>query len=436
MPVRQPPRGQQPLDPRAVGWRGLAFPAPSTGGEQRAGAAVDGDERGELVERLADRSDDDEAQHPQHRAERQPDGLERQRRAAAVGEQREEGRAALLVVGVPTGERRPADAPVSRLCVEDHGLGHDQRRVTGRSGAPAEIDVVAEHRQLRVEPAELGERRTTDQEAGAVDGQHLTHLVVLTLVVLTALEAGLPAAGAADRHPDLEQPSEGGPLAQLGAEEVGLGTGGRGPQQLLERVGRRVAVVVQQPDPLGRETVVRQGVHRQPDGAGVRRTAALSQDDGSDRGLGAEGGLDQVGAAVLAARVDGEHAGHGCGLGPDAVEDRRQPRRPVVADEHHGDVGHEERAYRRVTRERSSQPFAANQPQSAPTPTAARQRVARRRSRIVRRPQAERSDGLGGAARSATSLAQFKIVPHDLRHARAIQIRSDCSLLELATLTL
>ena len=172
------------------------------------------------------------------------------------------------------------------LGVEDHRLGHDQRRVAGGSGAPAEVEVVAEHRQVPVEAAELLERRTPDQQAGAVDGEHLAHLVVLALVVLTALETGLPAAGAADGDADLEQPLERGPLTELGAEEVGLGMRWRRLQQLLQRVGRRVAVVVQQPDPLGGEPVLRQGGRRERDGLGVRRTAALAQHARRDRRLG------------------------------------------------------------------------------------------------------------------------------------------------------
>ena len=52
-------------------------------------------------------------------------------------------------------------------------------------------------------------------------------VVVLALVVLAALEAGLAAAGAGDGDAELEQPAQRGPLAQLGAEDVGVRVGRR-----------------------------------------------------------------------------------------------------------------------------------------------------------------------------------------------------------------
>ena len=93
--------------------------------------------------------------------------------------------------------------------------------MAGGGGAPAEVDVVAEDRQLVVEPAELVEHRAAHQHAGGVDREHRARLVVLALVVLAALQPGLAAAGAGDRDAELEQPLQRGPLAQLRAEHVG-----------------------------------------------------------------------------------------------------------------------------------------------------------------------------------------------------------------------
>ena len=92
-------------------------------------------------------------------------------------------------------------------------------------------------------------------------------VVVLALVVLAALEAGLAAAGARDGDAELEQPAQRGPLAQLGAEDVGVGVGLGGGEQLLEGAGVGRGVVVEQPDPVG----VAGLLEPEPDGGRVGR---------------------------------------------------------------------------------------------------------------------------------------------------------------------
>ena len=80
------------------------------------------------------------------------------------------------------------------LGVEDDGLRDDQRAVAGQRGPPAEVDVVAEDRQLLVEATELLEHPAAHEHAGGVDREDLADVVVLALVVLAPLETGLAVA--------------------------------------------------------------------------------------------------------------------------------------------------------------------------------------------------------------------------------------------------
>ena len=190
--------------------------------------------------------------------------------------------------------------PVRRLDVEQHRVRDHHRAVAGTRGPPAEVDVVPEEREPLVE-AEPLENVAADQHPGGVDRQDVADAVVLALVVLAALEARLPAAGAADGDADLEQPPERGPLAQLGAEHVGGGSGGGDREQLLERVGAGSAVVVEEPDP-----VVVAGRFRQGGEGGGDRVAVRAGGRGvEDRPL-TKAAAEQGDALVGAAGVDGD----------------------------------------------------------------------------------------------------------------------------------
>ena len=327
VPVGQPPGRQQPPDVVLVG-RAPALPLPP-GGADLTRAAVERDQGGQLVEGLADRTHEQEAEDAQQGPEQQPDHLPRQRPRPGVGQQRVHRGPALLVVRVPAGERRPPHAAVRRLHVEDHRRRHDHRLVAGCRGAPAEVDVVAEHGQLLVEATELLEHRAADEHPGGVDGQHGAHVVVLALVVLAALQPRLAAAGAGDRHADLEQPPQRRPLAQLRTEHVGLGVGLGLRQQRGQGVGGRVRVVVEDPDPLE----VPGALEAQPDGRGERRRRRCPHD-----GVGAEGGFEQVGRAVLAAGVDRDDASGPGALGLEAPDHRGQPPGAVMTDDERDDA--------------------------------------------------------------------------------------------------
>ena len=324
VPVGHPPRREQRC--RAGGVDVRALPAGPTCGADLPGMGVEGEQRGQVVERLAQRADQQEADHAQHGAEREPDDQPGQAAPGRVGEQREQRRPALLVVGVPAGERRTPDAAVGRLGVENDGVGDDDRTVTGGRRTPPEVEVVAEDRELRVEPAERLEDRAAHQHAGGVDREHLAHLVVLTLVVLAALEAGLAPAGAADGDAELEQPLQRGPLAQLGTQDVGRRVGRGRVEQRAQRARSGVGVVVDQPDPLRRLAPLAEPVETSGDcvrvrgGSGEREHLAVRL-------------LEQRDTAVLAAGVDRHDGPDGGLLGPQAVDDGGQPAVPVMADE-------------------------------------------------------------------------------------------------------
>src|SRR5581483_9346434 len=137
-----------------------------------------------------------------------------------------------------------------RLGVPEHRVGGDHHAVAGGGDPPAEVDVVAHQRQGLVEPAELLEDVAADEHARAGDGEYRADLVVLALVLFAAVQAGPAAAAAGDGDADLQQLAAVVPAAQLGAEHGGAGGGVGDLEQLAQRVALRLAVVVQQPEPL------------------------------------------------------------------------------------------------------------------------------------------------------------------------------------------
>jgi hypothetical protein len=201
----------------------------------------------------------------------------------------------------------------------------------GRS--PAEVDVVAEDRELVVEPAELLQDPPADQHPGGVDGQHGARLGVLALVVLSALQPGLPPTGAGDRHPELEQAPKRRPLPQHRAEDVGVGLLGGAGEQGQQRLGMGTRVVVQQPHPLRFHPEPTKTLQAQPHCRGEGRGGRGPHDL-----LVSERLSEEARALVLAPGVDGAGAGHRRLLCRDGLEHGRQPPRSVVADQDEGHV--------------------------------------------------------------------------------------------------
>ena len=168
-----------------------------------------------------------------------------------VGQQREQ-RVVPVHPARPRGSGRRAPVPGRGLEVVDHGVGDHPHPVPGGVHPPAEVDVVTQQRHGRVEAADLIPHIPADQHPGAAHGQHVAVPVVLALVDLAWLDAGDPAPGPVDGDPGLEQ------HVRRSAQSMTFGPStaadarlGRAAQQLLQRVRGGLAVVVQQPDPLG-----------------------------------------------------------------------------------------------------------------------------------------------------------------------------------------
>ena len=235
----QPAVGGPPAPGPAAAGRGQPQRVPEHGGHP-----------GELVQRGARALGEQEehgAQGGQHhvagqRGERRPQGQ--------VGQQGQQ-RVVPVHPAWPRGRGRGAPVPGRGLEVVDDGVGDHPHPVPGRVGPPAEVHVVAQQRHGRVEAADLVPYVPADQHPGAADRHHVAVPVMLALVHLAGLHAGDPAAGPVDGDPGLEQHPAVGPVHDLRAEHRGRARLSRAAQQLLQGVRGGLAVVVQQPDPLG-----------------------------------------------------------------------------------------------------------------------------------------------------------------------------------------
>src|SRR5215211_1502043 len=168
------------------------------------------------------------------------------------------------------------------LRVIDDRVRCDADPETGSAGAPAEVDVVAEHRQPRIETAQRFPHITTDQHAGRADREYVAQLVVLALVELAVLDTGVAATAERGGDADLEQFTIPRPQPQLRAPDADVRRSRCLEQQLLQSLRCRRAVVVEQPQPLDHRyvAVVAVRAERRGDGceadrletAGDRRT--------------------------------------------------------------------------------------------------------------------------------------------------------------------
>ena len=186
------------------GWRGSA----GRGGRRRIsrGLRVERDQGGELVERLADRADQQEADHPQEGAEPEPDQLEGQR--AAPGSWPAACRARRGAPGSACAARSAACAGAPRWAAsawKTTACGTTTVRWPAVAARQPKSMSLPKIGSCGVEAAELLEHPAAHQHAGGVDREHGADLVVLALVVLAALQTGLAPAGAGDRDAELEQ---------------------------------------------------------------------------------------------------------------------------------------------------------------------------------------------------------------------------------------
>ena len=171
-------------------------------------------------------------QHPEHGPQRQVD-REHVQRAAPVEHAR-----------MAAGGRRLTDLPGGQLAVVHHRVGDHPDLVAGRVRPPAEVDVVAEQRQVGVEAAELVPDVAADQHARRADREHGPAAVVLALVDLARLDPGEPPPGPVGGDARLTDHAPVGQVLELRAEDRGRPAAAGPGEQLLQGVGSRLAVVV------------------------------------------------------------------------------------------------------------------------------------------------------------------------------------------------
>jgi hypothetical protein len=318
-PAEQRSQGRRRHRPRG-GSRAAHAQHPSWTAEDR--------QRRQLVasgERLAGEQQDDGAQQPPD--DQAWNGGE-QPPADRVGEEHEQGVPTVDGSGTAgSGGQHPTTGGGSARVAHPRGR-YDDHPVSCGVDPPAEVEVVAEDRQLGVQAAQVVPHLPPDQRAGRAHGQDVPRAVVLALVVLAPLEAGHPVAGGVGGQTDLGQHPGVVPVDRLRAEKR-CGRGGLGVlEQPLEGVAVRGAVVVQQPDP-GRPRCHREGRRDSravPGGVGQGHDGAVGRAQVQD-------------AVVAAAGVRADDPVGRDGLHGESREDLRQPARPVVADEDGGDAG-------------------------------------------------------------------------------------------------
>ena len=115
---------------------------------------------------------------------------------------------------------------------------------------PAEVDVLSEQCHAGIESAEPLPDVAPDEHAGAAHRQGVPVAVVLSLIDLTRLHASDPAACGVDGQAGLDDNVPVRPVPQFRPEHCGSRRLGGTAQELLERVGGGLAVIVQQPEPL------------------------------------------------------------------------------------------------------------------------------------------------------------------------------------------
>ncbi len=280
-------------------------------------------------------------------------GRAQQRPGGAAGQDREHGpqrqvdredveRAAPVEhARMTAGRGRLAHLPGGQLTVVDHRVGDDPHLVAGRVRPPAEVDVVAEQRQVRVEAAELIPDVPADQHARRADRQHGPDAVVLALVDLPRLHPGEAPPGPVGGDARLADHPPAGQVHQLRAEDRHGPAAAGHHEQLLEGVEGRLAVVVQQPDPLGPGRRSVRGL-RGPAGRGVLQGAA---DGGAVTSAGVHPEdrvrAEQLGqhraAAVLAAGVHPDDPLGRIGLLAHRLDQPRQQPGGVVGHHYGGD---------------------------------------------------------------------------------------------------
>ena len=148
---------------------------------------------------------------------------------------------------------RPQSGP-THLTVHHLGTRRgDDPEPTG-GGPPAQLDPVPEAGDVGIQAVEGVPVGAADEHPAGGDAEVLSRLVTLTLVDLAEIESEVATTRAGDADADLAELVTGAVSAaredQLGAGDVDAGVGDHVAEELLEGVGGRYRVVVQQPEPV------------------------------------------------------------------------------------------------------------------------------------------------------------------------------------------
>ncbi len=308
------------------------------------------EDRCRLVQRRS-RALGDEVEHrPQKRQRQVADQGRDHRPGWQVTQQSDQSVPAIEQPGTPP-DRDRSPPLAGSAGVEHDGIGDHANPEAGCVHAPAEVDVLTEQRHARIEAADLLPDISPDEHPRAGNGEGIPVAVVLTLVDLARLDAGNPAPDGIDRHARLDDHVAVSPVHQLRAKHAGRRRF-RGPaQQLLQRIGGRLAVVVQQPEPLDLVRSAASGTAPagSPADAGRKRNASgLVRNRAphrcrvtgtavhpEHRALAELGGKHRA-ATVTAAGVHRHDPLDRPGLLVQRINQMLQPRGAVVRDDHRG----------------------------------------------------------------------------------------------------
>ena len=218
---------------------------PAEGGQLVAGAP-----RG-LAEQVA-QGPDQAVQHEPQPGEGQPPG-----RGVSGDQQQPEllvDPVGVLAAGAPGSQSGPTHLAVHHLRT---GGGDDPESACG--GPPAELDPVPEAGDVGIQPVEGTPVDQTEEHPAGGDAEVLLRLVALTLVDLSEVQSEVAAARPGDAGTDLADLVTGVVAApredQLGAGDVDARVAHHVAEQLLEGVGGRHGIVVQEPEPVVRRAV-------------------------------------------------------------------------------------------------------------------------------------------------------------------------------------
>ncbi|CAB4852573.1 unannotated protein [freshwater metagenome] len=106
------------------------------------------------------------------------------------------------------------------LAVVHDGIGGYDDAVPRPPGTPAEVDVVAEHRQRRIKSTEGIPDVPAHEHARSADGQNIADPVVLALVEFAAFETGDPVPGTSHGDTTFDEHRLVAPAPQLRSQDL------------------------------------------------------------------------------------------------------------------------------------------------------------------------------------------------------------------------